>query len=56
MVKFLVVTGVLSFLPIWKDVASNKGLSFWEYLRSTALTQRKHITPEEAIENYRRNL
>lgn len=53
--KWLII-GLVSLLPIWKDVATNKGLNIWEYVHSTAFTKRKHITPEEAIENYRRNM
>lgn len=55
MLKLFLVAGILSVLPIWKDVLTNEGLTFWGYLRDSAFTQRKHITPEEAIENYRRN-
>ena len=56
MIKLVIVGLVLSFAPIWKDVATNEGLNIWEYIYSTAFTKRKHITPEEAIENYRRNM
>lgn len=56
MIKLLVAGLALSFLPIWKDVSTNEGINLWEYLHSTAFTKRKHITPEEAIENYRRNM
>ncbi len=56
MVKLAIAGLVLSFLPIWRDVQTNEGLNIWEYIYSTAFTKRKHITPEEAIENYRRNM
>ncbi len=45
----------LSFIPIWRDIQTNQGLNLWVYIYSTAFTPRKHITPEVAIENYRRN-
>lgn len=54
--KWLIAVLTLSFLPIWKDVSTGSGLNWWEYLHSTAFIKRKHITPEEAIENYRRNM
>jgi len=56
MVKLLVAGFALSLIPIWKDVTTGEGLNLWEYFHSTAFTKRKHITPEEAIENYRRNV
>ena len=56
MIKWLVISGIVSLLPVWKDVQTGEGLNIWEYLHSTAFTKRKHITPEEAIENYRRNM
>jgi len=56
MIKWLVIGGIVSLLPVWKDVTTGEGLNIWEYLHSTAFTKRKHITPEEAIENYRRNM
>lgn len=54
--KWLVVALVGSLIPIWKDVATGEGLNFWEYVHSTAFTRRKHISVEEAIKNYRRNM
>ena len=54
--KLLIAGGVLSLIPIWKDVTTNEGMNLWEYLYSTAFTKRKHITPEEAVQNYRRNM
>lgn len=56
MIKLLVAGLALSLLRIWKDVTTGEGVNLWEYLHSTAFTKRKHITPEEAIENYRRNM
>jgi len=55
MIKWLVIGLGISLLPVWKDVTTGDGLNFWEYLHSTAFTQRKHIPVDEAIENYRRN-
>lgn len=56
MVKWLIIGLGASLFPIWKDVSTGEGLNLWEYIYSTAFTQRKHITPEEAVENYRRNM
>lgn len=53
--KVLAVGIAFSLLPIWKDVSTGEGLNLWEYLQSTAFTKRKHITWQEAVENYRRN-
>ncbi len=55
MTKWLIIGFGLSLVPIWKDVTTGEGQNIWEYIHSTAFTKRKHITPEEAIENYRRN-
>jgi len=54
--KWLIIALGVSLLPIWKDVATGEGQNIWEYLQSTAFTKRKHITPQEAVENYRRNM
>jgi len=55
MIKWLIIGFGISLIPIWEDVQTGEGLNIWEYFYSTAFTKRKHITPEEAIENYKRN-
>ena len=42
-----------SFLPIWKDDMTDRGLNIWQYIIMAA--KREHIPVEEAIENYRRH-
>ncbi len=54
--KWLIIALGASLFPIWKDVSTSEGLNLWEYIHSTAFTDRKHIPVEEAIENYRRNM
>jgi len=54
-VKWLIIGLGASLLPIWKDVSTNRGQNLWEYLNSTAFTQRKHIRWEDAVHNYKRN-
>ena len=56
MIKWLIIGLGISLIPVWKDVATGDGQNIWEYIHSTAFTKRKHITPAEAIENYRRNM
>lgn len=52
--KWLLLALGASFLPIWRDDMTSEGINLWEYTRMAA--SRKHISPEQAIENYRRNL
>lgn len=54
--KWLIIAFGLTLLPFWKDVTTGEGQNLWEYVHSTAFTQRKHIPVEEAIRNYRRNM
>jgi hypothetical protein len=54
--KWLVIGLGASLVPMWKDFSTGRGLNLWSYIKSTAFTKRKHITPDEAIENYRRNM
>ena len=43
-----------SFIPLWKDDMSDRGLNMWEYILMAA--HREHIPVDQAIENYRRNI
>jgi len=52
---FLLALGA-SFIPVWQDDMTSKGLNLWEYISMMTSPERKHIPAEEAIENYRRNL
>lgn len=52
--KWLLGALALSFLPIWRDDMSDRGICLWEYF-DMAATKRNHITVVEAIENYRRH-
>jgi hypothetical protein len=54
--KIAITAMAVSLLPIWKEPSTGKGLNFWKYIYSTAFMRRKHITPEEAIENYRKKM
>lgn len=49
---FLLAVG-MTFLPVWKDDMTDRGLNLWEYIHMAEA--RKHIPAEEAIINYRRN-
>ena len=50
--KWFLLLGA-SFIPIWKDDMSDRGLNMWEYIYMAAA--REHIPVEQALENYRRN-
>jgi len=52
--KWLLLGLGASFLPVWQDDMTERGLNLWEYI-SMAMS-REHIPTEEAIENYRRAL
>jgi len=54
--KWIILALGASLLPIWKDVSTGEGQNIWEYLYSTAFTERKHIPVDEAILNYQMNV
>ena len=53
---FAVIGGLLSLLPIWKNVGTGKGENAWQYISSMMSNHRPHITIEEAVENYQRDV
>ena len=53
MIGKILVGLAASFIPIWRDDMTGRGINIWEYIKMAA--SREHILTEEAIENYRRH-